>query len=341
MAEAYITGSFYTIQMTNIWNTQYWHDECRNWQEANWRAFVTDQHEIGIDTLINKQMSLWTRPLFPDPEHKSGMPLKLGCDDPAGVVADEADKLGMKVWYGLGMYGRDSEVGDYQGLSKPWPEIWFQWNQALCERIMERYSHTKSFAGLYLPLELSGDPAYGDTRLNEDHVELYRRWIHESIRPIAGKVPLLTSPGILHPGNYDILAGQLETLGVDIVAYQDYGGRGLNTPEDYARIDRAAKAFELLAPVHEKVGVKLWANCETFCRGEQSVWREVCFPGEIDRIIHQLKVCSPPVEKVITWIYQGVMNKRTELVNIGPDTANELYYQYVEYLDNTYPNVRK
>lgn len=339
MADARITGSFFTIQFTNIWNAEYWNDECRDWKEENWRAFVADQHELGIDTLICKQMALWTRPLFPDPEKKVGKSMKLGCDDPAMVVADEAAKRGMKVWYGLGMWGRDSEVADYRALRKPWPDQWFEWNAVLAESLMERYSSTESFAGLYLPLELSGDWEHGQTRFNEDHVELYQRW-NNAIRPVIGNTRLLASPGVLKPGDYSMVPSQLERLGVDVIAYQDLGGRcvhGGTTPEDYERIKQAGEALELLADVHRKAGVTLWANCETFTRSFPRTWRDDSPPGDIERIKYQLEVCSPPVEKVITWIYQGVWNKQTDLVNIGPPQAQKAYDEYVEYLRQSFP----
>ena len=337
MAEAIITGSFFTIRMTNIWNAQYWDDECGDWGEANWRALVADQAGLGIDTLINAQMALWSRPLFPDPGHKVGKPVKLGCEDPAAVIADEAARRGMKVWYGCGLYGRVSEVADYRALAKPWPDRWFEWNAALAEQIMERYSDTESFAGLYLPLELGGDPEAGYTRFHPDHVELYTRWVKDTLRPIVGRTPLLASPGIMRPGDYGELAGQLEAFDIDVVAYQDLGGRGRATPEDYDRISRAGEAFELLASAHREAGVGLWANCETFSRTDPPTWRPVSFTGDFDRIKHQLDVCSPPVEKVITWIYQGVWNRRTELVNIGPPEAQGLYDRYVAYVKSRFP----
>ena len=41
-----------------------------------------------------------------DVDNLESLPMKLGCEDPAAIVADEAAKRGMKVWYGMGMYGR-------------------------------------------------------------------------------------------------------------------------------------------------------------------------------------------------------------------------------------------
>jgi hypothetical protein len=332
MAQPLITGSFYTIQHTNIWNCQNWIDECRDWGDESWRALVRDMHGVGMDTIVNSQMALWSRPLFPDPEMKVGKSLKLGCEDPAIVVADEAGQLGMKVWYGLGLYGRCSEIADYRALTKPWPDLWFDWNIALAESLMDRYKDTPSFAGLYLTMELGADPARRHT-FNEEHVEFYERWV-KSLRPVVGNTRLLASPGILDPGDYSRLARQLERFDIDVIAYQDLGGRATATREDYERISRAGEALERLAPLHREAGVELWANCETFSRPEPRSWRPVCLPGDMERIKHQLAVCSPPVDKVITWIYQGVWNRRHDLVQIGPPESQELYDAYQSYRED-------
>lgn len=123
-------------------------------------------------------------------------------------------------------------------------------------------------------------------------------------------------------------------MGLDIIAYQDLGGRclhGETTAEDYERIRQAGEAFALLAEVHREAGVGLWANCETFTRSFPLTWRPDSPPGDIERVKYQLEVCSPPVDKVISWIYQGVWNKQTDLVNIGPPQAQEHYEAYLRY----------
>ena len=336
MAEARFTGSFYTIQHVNTWNTQYWDDLCRFWKDENWRALVADQAAVGIDTLCAAQMASWTRPVFPDPECRVGKQVLMNCEDPAMVVADEAARHGMKVWYGLGLWGRCSEIVDYRGLSKPWPDRWFQWMRTLAEALMERYSDTESFAGFYLPVELSGDPLREFTCFAEEHVELFTRCMRESIRPVVGRIPIFTSPAVFHPGDYSILRRQLDELDIDVIAYQDLGGRGGAGPEDYERVDLAAEAYAQLAPVHHDAGVQLWANCESFSRCDPPTWRPVTFVGDMERIAYQLKVCSPPVDKVITWIYQGVWNRQTDLVNIGPPEAGRLYEEYAAYLTTTF-----
>ena len=332
MAEARFTGSFYTIQHVNIWDMQYWDDICRFWKEENWRALVGDHAAVGIDTLFSLQMALWSRPLFPDPQCRVGKQLLMNCEDPAMVVADEAARHGMKVWYGLGLWGRVSEIADYQGLSKPWPDKWFQWMQVLAEMLMERYADTESFGGFYMPVELSGDPERESACFREEDVELFARCMRESIRPVIGRTPVFASPAILQPGDYSILRRQLDELDIDVMAYQDLGGRGTAKPEDYERIKLAAETYEQLAPVHHDAGLQLWANCESFSRCDPPTWRPVAFTGDMDRIAYQLKVCSPPVDKVITCMYQGVWNKQTELVNIGPPEAGKLYEEYAAYL---------
>ena len=55
-------------------------------------------------------------------------------------------------------------------------------------------------------------------------------------------------------------------------------------------------------------------------------------PGPMGRIAQQIEIQSPLVDKLITWIYPGVMNRHTELVNIGHPSSDKLYAEYVKYL---------
>ena len=83
-------------------------------------------HGIGIDTAICTTTALWGRPFFAGYEKTVGRPLRFGCDDPLGACVDEAEKLGMKMFFGVGLRGRCSQVRDYAGMEPPWPDVWFR-----------------------------------------------------------------------------------------------------------------------------------------------------------------------------------------------------------------------
>jgi len=324
MAEQRITGSFFDLQHPNLWDAAYWTDQCRFWSENSWRALVRDMHDIGIDTIISTGSALWGRPYFPGYEKTVGLPLKMGCPDPLTACVDEADRLGMRVYLGVGMRGRVSQVRDYAGLDPPWPEEWFRWNTALAEALVDRYGSRPSFAGLYISYEIS---------FRDYQVELYEKLMKEWLRPAIGDVTILASPGSLgEVENPSELPRSLERLGIDILACQDYGGRSNDVSEALETVKRNHQGLVAARPVLDNAGVQLWTNCEVFSREWGPDGRPICTPGPIERIREQIRLQAPEVEKVICYQYQGIMNRHTDLVNIGPPESQKLYDDYVSYL---------
>ncbi len=111
-------------------------------------------HGIGIRTAVCTTTALWGRPLFSGYPDTVGHPLKMGCADPLTVCMDEADRLGMEVFLGIGIRGRVSQVKDYSDMHPPWPDVWFEWNTSLAEALLDKYGARPSFAGLYISYEI-------------------------------------------------------------------------------------------------------------------------------------------------------------------------------------------
>jgi hypothetical protein len=325
-----LTGSFLFVQHVNPWNAAYC-DECLTWRAENWRALIRDMHAIGMDTGIWINTAFWGRPVFPGYDKRVGRPLgSMGCQDPLGVVADEADRLGVKLFYGIGFRGRCSQIRDYAGMDKPWPEVWFRWNTALAEALVERYGHRPSFAGLYVAYEID---------FHDIHVELYERLVKLYLRPAVGKVKLLASPGNIgmEVHNLDAFPKAVERTGIDILAPQDYGGRSGNIEQAVGNARRNADALRRVGGQLREMGVGVWANCELFLHEATPDGRGAWMAGPIERIARQIELQSPVAEKLICFIYQGVMNRKTPLVNVGHPSTGRLYDDYARYRKRTFP----
>jgi hypothetical protein len=321
-----LSGSFFDLQHINPWDAAYWIDTCRFWKEENWRALIRDMHGLGMDTVICVETAIWGRPVFPGYEKTVGRPMRFGCDDPLGVCVDEVDKLGMKIFLGVGFRGRCSQVRDYAGMEPPWPDVWFKWNTALASALVDRYGSRKCFAGLYMAYEI-------DFRNFE--VDLYERLVRTYLRPAIGKVKLLASPGNLGvdmPGaQLDKLPKMVERTNIDILAPQDYGGRG---SVKYAQtvVDRQVEALKKARKPLADIGVSLWANCELFSKEPSPDGRGYSIAGPFGRIKRQIEMQAPWVEKLICYQYQGIANRHTDLVNIGRADTQKLYDDYAAYL---------
>jgi hypothetical protein len=324
--EARLRGSCFDLAHVNPWDAAYWTDACRFWKEENWRALIRDMHGIGIDTAICTSTALWGRPVFGGYEKTVGRPMRFGCDDPLGVCVDEAEKLGMKMFFGVGFRGRCSQVRDYAGMEPPWPDVWFKWNTALAAALVDRFGGRPCFAGLYIAYEI-------DFRNFE--VDLYERLVRKYLRPAVGKVKLLAAPGNLGvdmPGpQLDGLPKLVERTGIDILAPQDYGGRG---SVDYARtvVSQHVEALKRVRKPLADVGVALWSVCEVFGFESSPDGRGYCIAGPMERIKQQIEMQAPLVEKLICYQYQGIMNRHTDLVNIGHPGTEKLYRDYMAYV---------
>ena len=327
--ERRISGSFFDLIHVNHWDAAYWTDECRFWQEESWRALMRDMHGIGIDTAICVSTAIWGRPLFPGYEKTVGKPVKFGCEDPLGVCAEEAERLGMKLFFGVGLRGRVSQVRDYSNMEPPWPEIWFKWNTALAEALVDRFGDRPVFGGLYISYEID---------FRDYQIDLYEKLMKEYLRPAVGDVPFLASPGSLgrHP-DLSLLPKQLERTGIDILAAQDYGGRRNNVDAALELVRANARGLEQARKPLADAGVTLWSNCELFEFEGTPDGRGACIGGPIDRIREQLAIQAPLAEKLLCYQYQGIANRRTELVNIGHPSADRLYRDYVGYLNEEFP----
>jgi len=304
----------------NIWDCTYWDDNCRFRKEENWRALMRDMHGLGMDTAILLNSALWGRPLFPGYEKTVGIPVRMGCQDPLGACVADANRLGMKMYFGIGLRGRVSEVRDYSALEPPWPDIWFQWNTALAEALVDRYGSQPCFAGLYISYEID---------FEDHHIELYERLIHKHLRPAIGKVKLLASPGSLgRKGNLERLPRDVVRMGIDILAPQDYGGRSRDVAKAVELVKLNARGLERVRKPLADAGVALWTNCELFVFEQTPSGRYLCVPGPADRIAEQIRLQAPLVDKVICFQYQGLMIRRTKLVDIGHPSCDTLYQEY-------------
>jgi len=232
----------------------------------------------------------------------------------------------MKMFFGFGFRGRCSQVRDYSRMEPPWPEVWFRWNTAMAEALVDRFGDRACFAGLYISYEVD----FG----HESHqIDLYERLAKEYLRAAVGDVNLLASPGSL--GNHPDLAAlpkELERTGVNILAPQDYGGRRMDTGAALELVRGNARGLEQVRGPLRDIGVTLWSNCELFNLAPEPSGRGMCVPGPFERIREQIALQAPLVDKLICYQYQGIMNRHTALVDIGHAETDRLYGDYAAYL---------
>lgn len=320
-----ITGSFLDIQHVNNWDAQYWVDECREWRDENWAAIMGDMHALGIDTIILTGCAIWGRPLYPANRKTVGIQLPMNSPDPVGAIMRAADQRRMSVYLGLGAFGRYS-LNANPDLS-PEHDTWLA---NMAEDLRERYGDMLALKGFYITAEAHAIKA-GGLFVQED-CDKTARFV-KSIRERVDGAKIMMSPANLkkpRPEQLDPLLRQLDQLKVDIFAYQDHAGFEKVYPD--LNFYEAAEGYRLIKPLHEKLGQQMWVNCEVFEYTEKRPdGRRVCTSCEFERLERQLQAAAPIADKLIIYQYQGLMNRRSPLVNIGAPGAEALHDAYVKY----------
>jgi len=120
----------------------------------------------------------------------------------------------------------------------------------------------------------------------------------------------------------DAYVKQLETMDVDIVAYQDEIGvrKSLTT--------QTGAYYEALRKAHDKAGRSaLWADMEIF-EFEGTVYESALIPAAIKRIEKQLTAISDYVDEVLVYQYLGMMNQPSTIAYCGHPDSIHFYEAY-------------
>jgi len=239
------------------------------------------------------------------------------CQDPMGVMLDEADAHGMKIFISAGFYGNWQHT--VENMTSP--EVTERAFKAMGE-LYNRYGHHPSFYGFYFPDETCILPYYADLFI--DYVNKYSAFG----RSLNKDLKMLIAPyGTCLLKADDHFVSQLEVMDVDFIAYQDEVGVRKATPES------AEGTYAALRKAHDKAGrAALWADMELF-QFEDEVYKSALIPTDIARIRRQLECISPYVDEILCYEYLGVMNKPGTIAYCGHPDSIRFYNEYAALVD--------
>lgn len=332
-----ITGTFMQLDHWDDQEGTRFQNELRSMNVDDWRQTLRDMAEIGIDTLVFQQ-SVDIRNGMNDirayyPGSRWGVPDWMKSKGFLyDEVIDEADELGMTVFHGIyAMHAPDPYLATNEAV---------ELSSIIAKELIARYGDTPSFGGWYWTYEYPPTSISGRDSLKK---------IVPAIRECAD-APFMIAPNIDH----GICAAVLNDIDVDIAAYQDSIGLCVE-PDIFGRFSRADR-FQRLArlPVlyetakfahdgwasDEQKNDKLW-NCYLRKRGRTALWNDVeiwefnhnkeLLTAELSRIVAQLELTAPYVDKQIIYQYPGLMHHPHHRVKVGGERAATLYEDYAIY----------
>jgi len=295
-----------------------WNADIKKMTDDDWRNLVRGMHGIGMD-IINiqelfrnqvydrriieqggyKGLAFYPSKLFP-----GRMPI--AAKDPVEAILDEADKLGMNVFMGVGLYA----WFDYSPGS-------LAWHKKVAKELWDMYGHHPSFYGWNLSEEGGGALA------NAKDLIAFCRGFTGYVRTLAPDKPVLMARNTYAlRGAEDIYRQVLPN--VDILCsfcFHRMRARDRMTGEE---------AASLLQSLCDETGSHLWMDMEVFLFDKGGA----LVPRPISGLLSDLKR-FPNFEKILCYQYPGLLTAPDASIKLGGDPAVKLYQDYKKYLEGT------
>ena len=303
-----------------------YYEDMKKMNDSQWRELIRAMHEIGMNIVVIQEVVHHYRQYVGQhkieeqgykglayyPSRFFPMRKDIAAKDPLEAVLSEADKLGMYVFPGVGLYAWfDFTAGSLEWHKKVTSELW------------QRYGHHESLYGWYVSEEIAGDLGVDDRR-REEIVYFFKHY-KDFVRKLAPDKPIMLAPNchIIAQSNgyYPKLLEHLDIIcpfGFHRMPVGDYTGE---------------EAAQILQDYCDQAGAHLWMDMEVFVFGP----RNSLYPRSIKGLISDLRRFGN-FEKILCYQFPGLMNAPWMSRKPGgrePDSADtvRLYTDYKQYLE--------
>ena len=307
-----ITGSWFEFQHHATVEGVDWNPACARFTAEQWDAKIKEIAGAGLGYLVLMATALYYRAFY---ETTIFPKWQLACADPLEAVLSAADKYKIKFFIGGGFYGdweSETTISDPIAAKKRLQSI---------EEIAKRYGHHASFYGWYWPDEAFINPHFSQEFIN------YVNGCSRLARQLTPRARIMIAPygtRVAHPD--DEYVRQLDTMDVDIVAYQDEVG------VRKSKVTETSAFYEGLRKAHDRAQkAKIWADVEIF-EFENEVYKSALLPAPFDRVLRQLEAVSPWADQILVYQYQGMMNAPDSVAFAGSRSSTKLYSDYTSWL---------
>ena len=304
-----ITGTFINLPYQDVRNkyTNPQHLDCTD--PSLWTAKVAQMKKMGMEYLVFMSVAN---------EEKSYYPSKLmdwhypdWRKSPVDAIMDAAAEHGMKVFMSTGWAkDQDDNLRD--------PKIKGRQIEMMTE-LAGLYGEHPAFYGWYLPVEDCFGPVLTDYAVEAVNALTARA------RELTPHAKIMISPYGIFNSNFDDprYEQQIARLTVDIIAYQD------------DPLPRLRENWKKLRAIHDKTGIQMWANCESFAWEHGTNDRQsALIPAPFPRFLSQLAAATEGgAEKIISFIICGMFDKPGSQYPLGqPYWSEKAYEDYMAWL---------
>lgn len=282
-----------------------------------WYSKVGELNRIGIEYLVIMAVANEGKAYYPSdlmPWHYPS-----GRQSPVDAIMDAAAEYDMKVFMSTGWaYDQDDNLKI--------PRIKNRQVEMMTE-LASIYGSHKAMYGWYLPVEDCLGPVLSDYAVEAVNA------LTDKARSLTPDLKILISPyGIFNSDFEDPeYERQLSRIKVDIIAYQDEIGC---VREKYP-LPRLRENWKRLRLIHDRTGVEMWANCESFAwEGNTNDRSSALVPASFSRFLSQMVTASAGgVDRIISFMFYGIYEDPDSDYMLGqPFWSGKAYSDYVEWM---------
>lgn len=323
-----ITGAWAGISHWSEEEGKHWNEDIRKLTDEQWREIVRSMHKIGLDMIIVQEVfrneeyvgrhhstvvNYKGKAYYPSSLYEGRMPI--AAKDPLEAIFSEADKLGMKVMPGVGLFA----WFDFTEES-------LEWHKAVAKELWDMYGHHESFYGFYVSEESGGslDNWEKTPELRKQRSDEIVNFFREFKTYCSGFAP--AKPIMLATNSFGVDGAQ----GVyqNLLKYLD-----ILCPFGFARMpewDLSGKEVAtILQGLCDGAGSHLWFDQEVFLFNPDNS----LYPRDIEGIIEDLTLLDN-FEKVLCYQYPGVFSDPESNFKVGEEKTKKLFVDYSHYLES-------
>ena len=318
-----ISGAWAGIYHWSEIEGKHWNKDIKKMTDEQWKELVRSMHKVEMDMIVIQEVfrneqyvgkhnttvdSYAGKAFYPSELYPGRMDIT--AEDPIEAILSEADRLGMNVLVGVGIFA----WFDFT------PES-LEWHKRVAKELWDMYGHHESFYAFYVSEESGGGldnwEQQPDMRKKRkaDIVNFFKEF-KSYCNSFAPRKPIMLATNSFEvPNGMDTYPALLEYL--DILC-----------PFGFARMpagDLTGKeAADMLQEACNKAKSHLWFDLEAFLFNS-------LYPRPIEEIIHDLNLFSN-FEKILCYQFPGVFNDPDMSIRVGEERTIDLFNGYMKYL---------
>lgn len=321
-----ISGAWAGIYHWSETEGKHWNQDIKKMSDSQWSEMVRSMNKLDMNMIViqevfrNEEYVGKHNTNVDNYEGKAFYPSKLypermdiTAQDPIEAILSEADKLGMNVLVGVGMFA----WFDFTSES-------LEWHKRVAKELWDMYGHHESFYAFYVSEESGGGLDNWEQRpemrkkRKDDIVNFFKEFKDYCNSFAPAKPVMLATNSFEVPNGMDTYPELLKHL--DILC-----------PFGFARMPEGdltgKESAEMLQAACDEAKSHLWFDLEVFLFNPDNS----LYPRPVEEITRDLNLFDN-FEKILCYQFPGVFNDPKMSIRIGEERTIDLFNGYAKYL---------